>query len=129
MLRCLFYKDLRNLFLIMSAIKWYLESLHMNWFYNEMIFRIFIYQMISGFHMLYDGVQFLRSFRTLDTTLLKNELLCKYFSIISSADVEQTFCRKTSRAYFWRFLFTRLLKDTHVIIFWITILAFSSPLK
>ena len=56
--------------------------------------------MISGFHMLYDGVQFLRSFRTLDTTLLKNELLCKYFSIISSADVEQTFCRKTSRAYF-----------------------------
>ena len=98
--------------------------LHMEWFGNEMVFRIYRYEMISGFHIVYDGVQFLRSFRILDTTLLKNELLCRYFSIIFSRDVEQTFCRKPSSIYFWRFFLTCLLKDTHVSIFWITILAF-----
>ena len=111
------------------TMKWYLESVHMKWFRNEMVFRICTYEMISGFHMVYDGVQFLRSFRILDTTLLKNELLCRYFSIISRRDVEQTFCRIPSSIYFWRFFLTCLLKDAHVSIFWITILAFPPPLK
>ena len=111
------------------TMKWYLESVHMKWFRNEMVFRICTYEMISGFHMVYDGVQFLRSFRILDTILLKNELLCRYFSIISRRDVEQTFCRIPSSIYFWRFFLTRLLKDAHVSIFWITILAFPPPLK
>ena len=91
--------------------------LHMEWFGNEMVFRIYRYEMISGFHIVYDGVQFLRSFRILDTTLLKNKLLCRYFSIIYSRDLEQTFCRKPSSIYFWRFFLNCLLKDTHVNFF------------
>ena len=99
------------------TMKWYLEPVRMKWLRNEMVFRICTYEMISGFHMVYDGVQFLRSFRILDTTLLKNELLCRYFSIIYSRDLEQTFCRKPSSIYFWRFFLNCLLKDTHVNFF------------
>ena len=56
-------------------------------------------RVVKVFEIIYDRIQFWKSFRILDTPLLKIWLLCRYFSIISSTDLERIFCKKPFSSY------------------------------
>ena len=91
--------------------------------YDETVFRICTYELISGLHV----VNIFRSVKNL-CTICQNSC-SKYQTGCVVKVFENGLWRSSVATYFWRFCLTRLLKDILVIIFWITILTLSPPLK